>query len=625
MNSAKLIGLSVLFVLILALLIWPAPKDLKRYQELFARGQYQAVYSQLDRLLTEKPDWHEARELLVLAAVKGGKSDLAIQHMAELQMAGWNLAVVERQMDSWLNKNIPSPGDIEAIKSEANKNSRWPWLKEFYLGVLVKAARVEEIPSAMVALVNQAQRSSSSDELLDRAWTLVVSSSDNQALWGLARELDRDAIWDRFSWRARALWQWEGTEELTELRKIFPGDGILIAELATRLPTEESLKIMRQWEAENSLVFNDAEYYSMAKESILLAAGSIDKADLGAVAPSRLLRIAFYSIDRPEKCRIILDYLEEMDEYHQLVADLRAAMKGPKPVMKISDYTGILSPDGKWLAVPGGVVIIRASRLDDHSVHQYIPRVIDRLNTGAIYNLKTNTKVSLDISENSLLLTWLWSPDSSKIALHDSLGSIRIYDTKGVLRHQCSLVAGSVIGWNDNRTIWVRSMTPSLSSSGLALLDIETGNLSYPDVPVTANLLLSVTPGPKGCLAWNDKWRVTMLRKEEILELNAPNTNVLSWIPDGSGLLLEKDNNLSLWAGGELSPLGIQGVFLGWRNEAEFYWAEQIGEDIFPSKLRGYSILTGVIRDYQLFGEWQTAAGKTAISWDGQLAVYLLP
>lgn len=624
MNSAKLIGLSVLFVLILALLLWPAPKDLKRYQDIYARGQYEAVYSQLDRLLMEKPDWHEARELLVLAAVKGGKTNMAIEHMAELHRAGLKLVVLEREMDSWLNKNIPSPGDIEAIKSQAEMNSQWPWLKEFYLGVLVKAARVEEIPSAMVALVNQAQRSSSRDELLDRAWVLVVSSSDNQALWGLARELDRDAAWDMSSWRVRALWQWEGTEELTEIRKIYPGDGILSAELAWRLPTEEGLKIMRQWEAENSQDFNGVEYYCMVKEFILLAAGSIEKADLGAVAPSQLLRIAFYSIDRPEKCRVIIDYLEEMDEYHQLVADLRAAMKGPKPVMKIREYTGILSPDGKWLAVPGGVVIVRASKLGE-PVRRYIPQVIDRSNPGAIYNLKNNTKVSLDISENSLLLTWLWSPDSSKIALHDSLGSIRIYDTKGVLRHQCSLVAGSVIGWNDNRTIWVRSMIPSLSSSALALLDIETGTLSYPDVPVTANLLLSVTPGPKGYLAWNDKWRVTMLRKEEILELNAPNTNVLSWIPDGSGLLLEKDNNLSLWAGGELSPLGIQGVFLGWRNEAEFYWAEQIGEDIFPSKLRGYSILTGVIRDYQLFGEWQTAAGKTAISWDGQLAVYLLP
>lgn len=148
----NLIGAVLIFVAMLGLILWPMSPDLARYREMHERGQHQAVISQLEKELKKNPDWREARELLIWSALKGGRVDLALLHMAELAKAGIDIPYFEGQIDLLYSQdpNRPiqfpeeNPNLLDAVCQAYEIAPHWQWNKMFFVGLLFKYGHTEE-------------------------------------------------------------------------------------------------------------------------------------------------------------------------------------------------------------------------------------------------------------------------------------------------------------------------------------------------------------------------------------------------------------------------------------------------------------------------------------------------
>lgn len=626
MKKYTLIGAAVLALVFLGLFLLPSPPDLEKFQPMYDRGLYAEVSSGLATALEDNPDWQEGRVLLVQAALNNGRLDTALANLAVLKDAGFLTENLEYQLDAWLQDNIPAKEHAEAlaatVRELAETKADWHWVRQFNLKVLVKLGKGANLLEAMELLASLPPECFNSFELItaaDNAWQIVAGEGDYASLWRVSIVLDLAHGQD--FWRQRFLYANLDQAAYQELHAQDPGDAFLVLATTWGMEPHDALARLREWEQDYPVSPDSEEFYSLFKRSMIIRdVSTLEPADLIRVKPHHLLEAAIDSVLNVRKCGIILDRLEETGEFAQEVRTLRGVLKNPKPyqvlagVMQPYYYSALfssrLSPNGK------NVVAVINNR------------------EGVIYNLAAGTQHSLESPDFSGSWTWVWAPDSSLVVMADirQPKAIRIYTAKGELLHHLEFADSmyAPLGWYDEETLWVQAVALDGQYYGRAMLcDVESGNIreaqglaQIPSFPGRTTFI----PGPKGNLAWYDQSGYAMLRDGEVMEGDRP-IEIISWSPNGSGVLVKLIQKLFLWEGGELKPLGIGGDFLGWRNDREFYWVSKFSDGMdWDAKLMGYDLKTGKTQDYNLVGSWAAAAGDKAVVSAGQeIVIYSVP
>lgn len=608
------IGVGLVLVVVLALILWPSQLDLDRLREMYERGQYEAVYTQLERELMQKPHWHEARELLILSAMEAGRVDLALIHLAELVGAGESGEILEGQLDLWLSDNLPAlkhaDAAVEAARAGVEGNRDWSWIGNYYLGLLVRLERAEEIPGALEVVL--AANGQSYAPHFAEAWRLVAEKSQFDDLWQISATLDSHSY---NSWREYAVAEIDDWDKLQILQEQHHRDPILAAALAL-CHEQNGMDFLNDWEKANTVDDNCSDYYSAAKGRLLTEADEISPEDFAFVRPAHILQAAVESIDQESKLAI-LDWLEEQGHYVQEVSEIRGAGR----------FEPILSLQAPFLSYSEQIKFWFWEELN-HS-----PLSPD----GICLGISTHEGVKINHLENSSeahlqgfnrLTVWWWDQDSKRVAVTDG-HSIEIFSSQGELVDKIELEAEVLypLGWQGKDKLWIQAWMGSPANPGRPILyDVESGEAQ-------TSSYREVFPCPSGNLAWGGGRGEIVFQKGEKITKLPQFLKFISWLPDGSGLLLEGDNKLQLWVD-EQQDLGLRGKFLGWRDAEEFYWAEgRSSGGMIPagplgpglSRLKSYNITTGEVKDYNLPGFWETAWADKAISRGLRIAAYRLP
>lgn len=665
------IGIGAVCLVVLALILWPAGTDLGRLQEMYDRGQHEAVYTHLDKVLQKQPGWHEARNLMVKAALKGDRPDLALLHITELARAEVDTAYLEGLFEIWLREfnswrvglaapwlkeqiellpkeqqalwleqlsllleqgkdcsdqqfmlwlqeqyklweedflNQPVPRALLAAAREGYALRDWEWIRWTYLELLSLLGQTDEIPQ----LVKEILAVQDGIANLWLPWA-AVAQSDPHAFWELSIFLESKVPGNH---RLNGLFLLSDSD-FSQLAESFPEDALLAAVKATKSIPGEGYGFLRQWEEKYQVDAGAKYFYSIVKAALLADLDRPSREDFRNVEPSHLLQVAVEWLEQPEKSSLILDFLAS--DFPDEVSVIRAGLKGPAPREIMKGSSPSLSPDGKVLGY-----------YDSGPV---------------IYDLTSGTKTALDTGGIGQF-KWVWQSDSNLVAVSSSRPQlVEIFDCSGKLQ-QSALVNGlEILGWRSSTCLLVSSfLERSLHIYNLDTEEYYPADSSLPDKYGTALFL-----GPSGSWATHEvEGGVTMQREKEVISLDSLTMRISSWLPDGSGLLLSQlseGQRFYLWRNGEPEKLGIQGRFMGWRNDDEFYWVKDFPaetEDVFTvhfgnvlfgtvvdhpglSKLMGYNIKTGEIKDYNLPGNWDCAGGKTAVSAGMKIRVYIMP
>lgn len=608
----------IMAVLGLAIVFYPRSNDLAKYMNLYERGFYDEVSAELKKELKRNPDWLEARELLVQVELKAGRVDSALANLFELKGAQWNVAKLQRQFDSWLGRNLPDSKSgaawVEVVRQGVMDQPNWVWVQEFYLELLLKLQIPEEIPAALALLLPEG---AVSFEKLSQVWDFLSETGNYFILWEASVILDR--YYFQFSWRRQVLDLALNKPALEQLHRHWPGDPFLAAALAEKMEPREGLDFLYEWEQEYPVEAGSG-YYSQVKSNLLGKSESIKPTDVKYIELEQVIEVALASIEKPEKFAVVLSFLEEEGMVEQANI-LRAVLAGPKPFLTIQSVRSQLSPDGEWLI-------------------WYDPELGD-----VVRNLKTGTDFPLRYNSGGVRV-WRWSPDSRLLVLANFLSkasqvgnslahptTIKIFNTRGEIQRELEFEERNlfVIGWRDLDTLWVYDWTKSrINGECYCLWNIKTGEIQTGSVPESP--IYQVYPGPDGATAFDTGSSLLMVRGEKKSRLNmflgGANFSFSSWLPDGSGLLLNKEGAFYHWTGGEPKALNIQGSFVGWRNSSEFYLQAKIVEGAFnlPGILKGCNYRTGETKDYNMVGNFCEGAGTIVISENPDKAlVYRLP
>lgn len=608
-QKITLISAALAVLAILALILWPTAPNLGKYTDMYERGLYPEVSSALEKELNRHPFWHEARELLVKSALEEGRTDLALFHLAELEAAGWEIRLLERDMAAWLRENQPEAEQAEALINAARQGvtdrPAWVWVREFYLDMIIKAQRVEDLPGAVALILREPglDFSGNMQDRLNEAWHLLRQSGDFSALWQVTDMLEQAFPDSHYTWRSSFL-QTVDLPAAGELHREYPDNPLLAAVFARLMSSRHGLDFLIEWERQHEVDTDSLEYYANMKTSLVSTSPFVTPADLRYLSADALVRTAADSIRRPSKCRVILDWLEQQGWAAEEVKVLRQVLAGPSPILMVEGYAPSLSPDGRWLI------------WHEHD------------GSAVIRNLETGRERVFDVVIG--MGNWLWSPDSSLVLYSAFAGSeTRVYNTRGEVVPTPGLGDGNwyVSGWKDSSTLWVQELSAlGVTLTPPQLWSLKTGTLEHAGFNDKTWGLAPLYPGPGGNLAWRLGYDITMVRGGETNKLTYTDMEICAWLPDGSGLLLKNSRGqLHVWTGGEPRDLGIEGTFCGWRNSVEFYWSTPVpgvGRDMLLS----CNYKTGAQREYNILGLAVGAEGKTVVVQSGyETAVYFLP
>lgn len=308
---------------------------------------------------------------------------------------------------------------------------------------------------------------------------------------------------------------------------------------------------------------------------------------------------------------------------------LYSIIGGTKPAYSIqADEAYSLSPDGNWL--------------------------IYRQEGRRLLNLATQTETPLEVKAD--VFSWLWAPNSlmavaegfnpiipESFALHliNTAGETTITELPNSHYH--------FMGWYDNSTLWVREtkfLTGSIGFGEAQLLNVKTGKVSAHQMPLKAEDVVLFYPGLNGAWVTTDGDSTTLCWENRVYVCDRKKS-FASWVPDGSGAILAKAEELTYWQGDKSVVLPIKGSILGWKTPRRLYcfttlttteryvissptynrfplsWRHLIG---IQHTLFTYGLDDGIVRDEKIYGCITAAAGNTVlVDVYGFLRVYLLP
>lgn len=593
MKRFKIIGAVILAVVVAVLILLPDTDNIEKYEDMYQRGLYDQVSHGLERELRRKPQWHEGRKLLVKAELEQDRLDSAVFHLLALEEDEVEVYSLVLLVDKWLLSNKLSPAQaeevLELLGRRLEENATGKEIVVLYLQLVAEYQDVRHIPGSL-KLVMEAPVDLDSEMISFFFEALNRLTEDIDTLWETGLMLDNltaSSIRDSFMlhWRFSIMHMVQPTA-LDALREKHPGDAYLAINHALLLEPAAGLEFLRQWEQQFAVDAGTVPNYSQIKLGLLLNTDSLNQEDLVHLDSEKLIYLALNCTDQPAKCQVILDWLEQRNYDPDMVQAARAALKGPKPCLRLPGYVISISPDGEKI-IRGDASGIYLSNIRGGETELGLKDFI-----GAVF----------------------WKPDSSSFVLHNAyFGDTHFYSAReGTCRKlDFGGQAYQVLGWHGTNTLWIFDITEIYRGIGSYLVyNIDTGEIQPPEDELAPDWVESLFPGPAGALAYKETSKVRMLRGEKTFELSVPGV-ILGWIPDGSGLIFDVRGQIRYWTGAELLYTEAKGQFLGWRNDRVFYWTPDEPMEFGVSKLMGYDLKTGEIIDYQLLGIWTAAAGKT--------------
>lgn len=636
-KKVTLMGVGATILVLLAMFLVPSAPNLDKYKKALQRGQHQQVSRELGRELKRHPSWWEGRELMVEVALNQGRLDLVWGQLLALREGKQRITALQLELGTWLSDNDPDPQYVEEAIAQAKLalggEDYWSWGVEYFLQMLVKLERGEEVPFAIDYLESRhtGEISFAFVDLLCSAHHLMVGACTSHQAW--ASSLVLEAKVGRNPWRQYTL-QWLPNAQLASLQEEYPGDALLAAARAREMAPRQGLDFLLSWEGKNNVPEKDKEAYAELKTEIIGKAEVLLAQDLDELSIEHLYQAAMEATPWSEKCQVVLTRLVELEADPDVVARTGKAMAGPKPYLTIDAETittgpladwrdFILSPDGNWL-------------------------IICRGQEWSLCNLNTGVELPIPIQEPHI---WEWSPDSSRFAGSPWVGAevITVFDIQG---QATTLAPGPdryiPRGWYDEQTLWVQPVDQEyLDSLGPPLLcNVQTGEVKAGEVTSMDNGAL--VPGPGEALAWiGENGDLYLIEDEQVVELSSPAEGdgwaISSWVPQGTGMIITDGQGLKLWEGGLPRDLGVEGIFLGWKNSREFYWAQLLPGEYYrvsyPFSLGGtiliyraktslytYNLATGEVEAVGVVGQILGATNNTVIVYAyGELRVYCLP
>ena len=656
----KPMALGVLALAALSLyLILPSQADAEKLERLFDQGNYQAVRAGAEQVLARDPDAHRSRELLALAELATKRPVEALGHTFILAGAGWDVDLLVQHLDRALlteqadEEECNRALDLIEEKMPGVSDSAWP--KQLGLKLLIKGQVPERIPGFLASF--QAEDFQHFCYLLEEVLKSAVASEDWESAWRTAEILDQSpldfGVWGLYMTQAEVKWQqywafltvsnnasnqlmWEvehfelrNTEfalRMQLLTGVFNGDQQKMAALQASIPEDALLAVGRGlamspeaglawlagWEKENSIKAEEAHVYSRMKGRLIAQATWVEEQHLSNLLSLDVLGAALDDTVNQEKLRFILDYLQDRQEYTAQVQTAQVALAVPKPArIIVPSSSAIWTLNGNWL---------RAWSWDEGTGYGGI---------SLFQNLMTGAEFELPGVNHS------WSPDGSLVAYVYEPGGeasqIRIHNVRGELVGEFVRDGVSSLSWKDRDRLVFLSWEEGENEWFLHELDI-TGRTrekvnSFPGLRNSNSCLL----GPGGRLAWAMANSLQVFTGARIISVDhqADSARVLSWTPDGSGLLLVLDNQLYFYEiSGNLRSLDPFGPFywavVSWRGNREFYFQTPI--ILGHTMLAKYNLNTGRTT---LMGivDPVSVAGKRVLTYgiSGEVYIYDIP
>lgn len=579
----KPIGVGLLALILTTLFLLP-DKNLDKYLEMMERELYHDVSRNLERELRRHPAWHEARILLVASELMLGRMDSVLLNMTVLQEAGEEISECEEGVKLWLQylelpeeQVVPS---IAAARRGVERCPGWFWVQSVFLDLAVKYGNSEDVIAALEMLLHLDFSEFSS---IESALARIISAGSIDTAWALAEKLEGHPSFGGYMSCREFVVSHVEEAAIISLFEQHPQEPLLAVRYACFLKPDAGLTFLRQWEQKNKVYDIAASDYYRMKLELVHNADSVVFSDLYYLDSQALINVALAS--QPEKCNLILDFLQERG-FEDLVQEARQVLAGPKPNLHLP-YTFVsISPDGEKLI---------SSKLAKGKQNS------------SVFLLAGIEGDEIELcNPDSSVADVFWSPDSSNFVFQFH-GDCFIYTAQGELREHTAAESDQiVVGWQSRNSLWLRTRGKALDN--LRVYKIDTGETLSSGV----TFYNMICVGPKGELAWSSANKTSMQKDGDLLELPFSSETV-SWLPDGSGILLERYGMLYLWTGYELHDIIVTGKFLGWRTDTAFYWTSKDDESD-ASSLMAFNLKTGENTDFKLFGAWVGAAGETAIS-----------
>ncbi len=603
------IGAGLLGVGFLVYLLLPSPFTLEKYERALEREQYTQVCTALGREVRRNPDNWQARQLLAEAALARGSLDLALEQIWALWAGGQSTWELENKAKTLLQDNhfTAQKADQGAALGQELlvDNPPWAWGANFHLLLLLQYDLGTKVPPALKELACKYQGATGDYEFVFQAYELMLKSCSPGEIWETSVSLEENS--GDYYWRATALKQIADSEELPNLQQEYPGDALLAATVADKMEPRAGLDFLRAWGAKNVVPDCDLLAYNYVRLGLIDRAQTLQAEDLEGMSRPSLCQAALDGAPWPGKSKFVLDYLLQLGPASQEEAAIREVLGGPVPDLFYEADITYLAPNGDWLIWTEG-------------------------QKSFLLNLPTNKRTPLPDTES--LMVWKWAPDSTCFTGWQPFTdetSIILFDLRGSAVALPGTESYQAIGWQDEDTLWLRPRLDWLAPDWgvYQLYQVSTGKIQPSEsVPTGVDLF----PGPRGNLAWNH-WsdEISLLRGSSEFILDCPGyRSIMSWLPDGSGLILFGEGNLDLWTGEMVEPLVAGGYFLGWKNQAQFYWGRAlpspVGEPSGYYSLHTYDLVTGETADLKIVGIFAAAAGNTVLSYNyGRYRVYLLP
>ena len=632
-KKLSLLGAGVIILALLALLLIPSAPAAEKYKYALEQGQYHRVCTGLARELEQNPRWGEGRRLLIDAALAQDRLDLAWEQILSLREGGQDIDSLQVQLDAWILVNDLDPECADAaltlVEKTLEAEDHWDWGWEFYLQILVKLGRGEDIPGAFKhfvaghsGLLNDKSMMSLSD-----AYRLMLNTCSARELWEASVLLDGlSPVFAARQWTPEVVGQ---RGQLDSLQEEFPAEALVAAAWARELDPDQGLAFLREWEGKNTVPEDALPLYGSMKAELIAGAGSLVPDDLRHLSSEHLFQAAVETMANRENCRVILARMEELGAEEDRLELVHSALTGPEPRFSLAaGKIAVLSPDGNWLVLNRGAQWILCD-----------------LNTGA----------EIPLFSQEEYVVWKWAPDSGRVAgaIWSGAEEIAVFDTRGRAAFlRPGPEAYVPVGWYDELTLWVQPARVSyvyMHWLGQPLLcNVETGEVRAHAVMDRIDIRLA--PGPQGAIAWHDaNGAPCLLQGEETVALMPPSRYIESWVPDGSGVILAGGGGLGVWRQGSLQMWISNAYFLGWKDQTHFYWSRPLSEEYYEpapqvisydypygiamqmpavakASLHTYDLATGRTEAVGIVGDVLAAADNTVLILVGdRIWVYSLP
>lgn len=624
-SKLRLLGVLIVVGIILALLLLPKGEDLGRYEAMLARGEGEVCARQLAKALGRKPQWHEARELLIAAYLASDSPLLALENLLFLGKEGYDsqhTKAVQKllvQEDNILQARelivqvLEEDADFDdarifliQLETSPNNPAPNPDLALAQLAILAhKDLASATLERSVLAICTDSQRhlaylDENFDDgefpwVLDMKLRIILQWGDHDLLVGYLRQLKERGIelggpsLDRVRRQERSLihslelallverQQWiDGVLTQAEQAELSPGELTVLLEL---LPQEPRLLVLQAFNAEDprqgmetlaeleaaGYVPQDLQTYGESKMELIQRVGHSEAHWLDFI-PDELI-ITHIMSSQDQLASSLVDWLEEQRSDLTWEIDIlrqitASSAKVPKLLWQ--------SPDNYWGVAlsPDGKWVLVESKSESGMSFVHVA-------TGESYPIQGSDWGS-----------WHWSPDCKQVCFmpwNGMKGTNTLYlysidSEAGAKMKELELPINTwmTLGWLDSTTLLLASSEPQSEHYVAIAVDITTGKIKWQTEPRQAMPMLS--QNLELTWVWQDGDELVVELGTKIRRFNLPTAHHYSprsWSKSDKLLLLDSNGSACTldFKSGQHSYMQLPPNFQpgNWRNGYNFW------------------------------------------------------